>query len=222
VSGSDDKTIRLWEVKSGREIRTLSGQDHSFFSVSFSPDGKSFASSFDNIFVRLWEVTSGREIFSLIGHEYSVLSVSFSPDGKSLASGSGDKTVRLWNVESGREIRVLSGHESVVRSVSFSPDGKSLASGSIDGTVRLWNVTDGRCLAVLLPLPEGWVAHSPDGRYKLGGVPAGGFWHVVSLCRFEIGELDEWVPGLRLPDDASFFSLPTWKPEVRVPQLSST
>jgi WD40 repeat protein len=216
ASVSDDKTVRLWEVESGREVRAWSGNG-SFFSVSFSPDGKSLASGDSDKTIHLWEVKSGRPTCSLFGHVYSVFSVSFSPNGKSLASGSGDKTVRLWDVESGREIRVLSGHESVVRSVSFSPDGKSLASGSIDGTIRLWNISDGRCLAVLLPLPEGWVAHSPDGRYKLGGIPAGGFWHVANLCRFEIGELDEWVPGLRLPDDTSFFALPPWKPEVRVP-----
>ncbi|HEX7184707.1 MAG TPA: hypothetical protein VF756_22975 [Thermoanaerobaculia bacterium] len=116
----------------------------------------------------------------------------------------------------------MSGHQSSVFSVAFSPEGKTLASGSSDGTIRLWDVATGRCLAALLALPEGWVAFSPDGRYKFGGVPAGGFWHAANLCRFEIGELDEWVPGLRLADDASFFDLPPWKPEVRAPNRTST
>jgi WD40 repeat protein len=167
--------------------------------------------------IRLWEAQSGREIRALTGHHSTVWSVAFSPNGKNLASGSDDKTVRLWQVKSGREVRALMGHQNRVKSVAFNPDGKSLASGSDDGTIRLWNVANGRCLAVLLPLPEGWVAYSPDGRYKFGGVPAGGFWHVASLCRFEIGELDDWVPGLRLADDASFFNLPQWQPEVVVP-----
>ena len=105
--------------------------------------------------------------------------------------------------------------------LSGEPVGRQIpspiASASADGTIRLWNVVNGRCLAILLPLPEGWIAYSPAGRYKFGGVPAGGFWHVANLCRFEIGELDDWVPGLRLADDASFFDLPPWKPEVRVP-----
>jgi hypothetical protein len=69
-----------------------------------------------------------------------------------------------------------------------------------------------------LPPPRSWVAFSPDGRYKLGGIPAGGFWHVINLCRFEAGELDDWIPGLRLPDDASFFDLPPWTPGVRKPK----
>ena len=224
ASGSDDNTVRLWQVDSGREIRAFSRPQGTVtvWSVAFSPDGKNLASGSSDNAVRLWQVDSGRKIRAFSGHQNPVWSVAFSPDGKSLASGSSDNTVRLWQVDSGREIRVFSGHQNPVQSVAFNPDGKSLASGSDDGTIRLWDVADGRCLAVLLSLPEGWVAYSPDGRYKIGGVPAGGFWHVINLCRFEIGELDEWVPGLRLPDDASFFDLPAWKPEVRVPERIAT
>jgi len=221
ASGSFDKTARLWQVDSGREIRAFKGHQDPVWGVAFSPDGKSLASSSFDRTVRLWQVDSGYEIRIFKGHQHSVLGVAFSPDGKSLASGSDDKTVRLWQVDSGHEIRAFKGHQNSVLSVAFSPDGKCLASGSDDGTIRLWNVADARCLAVLLPLPEGWVAYSPDGRYKFGGVPAGGFWHVANLCRFEIGELDDWVPGLHLADDASFFDLPPWKPEVVVPEVKT-
>jgi WD40 repeat protein/uncharacterized protein YjbI with pentapeptide repeats len=217
ASGSSDKTIRLWHIGTGCEIRAFTGHQSSVLSVAFSPDGKSLASASEDKTVRLWQVDTGREIIALTGHQDAVSSVAFSPDGKSLASASGDKTARLWQVDNGHEIRMLTGHLDSVRSVAFSPDGKTIASCSSDGTIRLWNVATGRCLAVLLSLPEGWVAFSPDGRYKFGGSPAGGFWHAASLCRFEIGELDDLVPGLRLADDASFFDLPPWKPEVRVP-----
>jgi WD40 repeat protein len=141
-----------------------------------------------------------------------VLSVAFSPDGTTLASGSSDKTVRLWEVSSGRALRVLRGHKSQVTSVAFRPDGRTLTSASADGTVRLWDVASGACHAILLALPEGWAAFTPDGRYKIGGDIAGGFWHVVGLCRFEPGELDPYLPApLLLPDDASFLSLPPAK-----------
>ena len=215
ASGSADKSIRLWNVDSRKRLGVLTGHLNSVNSVSFSPDGEILASCSDDESVRLWQVESGREIRALTGHQGAVKSAAFSPDGTTLASASEDTTIRLWRLGRGREFVVFAGHQKPVLSVVFSPDGKSLASGSDDGTIRLWKVASGLCLAVLLPLPEGWVAYSPDGRYKFGGIPAGGFWHAINLCRFEIGELDELVPGLRLPDDASFFDLPPWKPALR-------
>ncbi len=105
----------------------------------------------------------------------------------------------------GRCVGTLPGHINHVSSVQFSPDGSLLASGGGDNTLRIWEVASRRCLAILASLPEGWVAYTPDGRYKYGGVIQGSFWHAVNLCRFEVGELDRWLPEdrrLRLPDDA--------------------
>ncbi|WP_433937440.1 pentapeptide repeat-containing protein [Sorangium cellulosum] len=201
ASGSGDRTVRLWDGGAGQAVGVLHGHEGEVLSVAWSVDGATLASGSGDRTVRLWQGSTGKPLRVLQGHEGEVLSVAWSVDGVTLASGSSDKTVRLWHGGTGKALRVLQGHREGVRSVAFHPDGRTLASASYDGTIRLWNVATKRCLAILLPLPEGWVAFTPDGRYKFGGNLAGNFWHAIHLCRFEPGELDPYVPGLRLEDD---------------------
>ncbi|GBC77118.1 Microbial collagenase [bacterium HR08] len=104
ASGSDDQTVRLWEVATGNLVRTLSGHTDWVRSVAFSPDGKLLASGSRDRTVRLWEVATGNLVRTLSGHTDSVNSVAFSPDGKLLASGSDDRTIRLWNLAMGIEL----------------------------------------------------------------------------------------------------------------------
>ena len=170
ASGSEDDTVRLWDVANGEQIAVLQHTDW-VYSVSFSPDGRTLASGSGST-VRLWDAESGEEIAVLRGHTDYVRSVSFSPDGRTLASGSLDYTVRLWDVASGEQIAVLHGHTaSSVHSVSFSPDGRTLASGNHHYTVHLWDVASGEQIAVL----QGHTARvysvsfSPDGRTLASG-----------------------------------------------------
>src|SRR5262249_20891809 len=183
------------------------GHTSGVMSIAFSPEGSTLASGSSDTTVRLWDVATGRALRAFAGHTSGVMSIAFSPEGSILASGSDDTTVRLWDVATGRALRALEGHTNVVRSVAFSPEGSTLASGSADNTVRLWHIATGRCIAILLPCPEGWVAFTPDGRYKLGGDIAGSFWHVMGLCRFEPGELDPYLP-LRIPDEGPLIAVP--------------
>ncbi|MCA2505209.1 MAG: hypothetical protein IM550_19195 [Microcystis sp. M54BS1] len=149
ASGSRDNTIKLWNIRTGKEIRTLQGHNSRVSSVSFSRDGKTLASGSDDKTIKLWNVETGQEIRTFKGHNGSVFSVSFSPDGKTLATSSGDNTIKLWNVETGQEIRTLSGHNSFVYSVNFSSDGKTLVTGSGDNTIKLWNVETGQEIRTL-------------------------------------------------------------------------
>ncbi|MCZ8026033.1 MAG: hypothetical protein O9332_11605, partial [Microcystis sp. LE19-10.1B] len=166
ATGSEDKTIKLWNVETGQEIRTLKGHDWFVNSVSFSPDGKTLVSGSGDNTIKLWNVETGQEIRTLKGHDSAVYSVNFSPDGKTLVSGSEDKTIKLWNVETGQEIRTLKGHDSTVISVNFSPDGKTLVSGSGDNTIKLWNGSTGQEIRTLSgPNDIVWsVSFSPDGK----------------------------------------------------------
>ena len=119
-------------------VATLTGHSHIVNSVTFSPDGRTFASGSDDNTIKFWDVQSQGQIATLTGHSNGILSVAFSPDGWTLASGSLDKTIKLWDVQSQRQIATLTGHSDPLRSVAFSPDGRTLASGSWDGTIKLW------------------------------------------------------------------------------------
>ena len=177
ASGNRSSTIKLWDVASGQELRTLIGHSHSVTSLAFSPDGKTLASGSEDFTIRLWDVASGQELKTLKGN---IFSVAFSPDGKTLASGD-DVTVRLWDVASGRALRTLRGHSGVVRSVAFSPDGKTLESGSWDFTIKLWDVASGQALRTLKDSNAVVsVAFSPDGKTLASGSVDIKLWNVAS------------------------------------------
>ena len=150
ASGSDDNTVRLWDVATGAVRGTLEGHSGSVSSVAFSPDGQLVASgSHHDDTVRLWDTATGVVRSTLKGHSSSVNSVAFSPDGKLVASGSADQTVRLWDAAMGVARGTLKGHSASVISVAFSPDGKLVASGSYDKTVRLWDAATGAARGTL-------------------------------------------------------------------------
>ena len=143
VTGSGDKTAKLWDLATGREIRSFQGHTDFINSVSFSPDGRYVVTGSDDMTSKLWDVFSGREIRTFQGHLRKVKSVSFSPDGRYVVTGSEDNTAKLWDVSTGREIRVFRGHQLYIHAVTFSPDGRTMMTGSWDMTAKLWDVSTG-------------------------------------------------------------------------------
>jgi WD40 repeat protein len=96
ATGSQDSTVRLWQVDS-RTYRELRGHTDEVFAVAFHPDGTRLATGGRDGAVWLWDVKRGEEVARLPGHITYVWSLAFSPDGTTLASGSGDFTLRLWD-----------------------------------------------------------------------------------------------------------------------------
>ncbi len=135
ATGSEDRTVKLWDVARGEERATLRGHRRDVRAVAFSPDGRVLASAgFDRV-VKLWDVATAKELATLSGHGGEVTSVAVSE--WFIVSGSADKTVRAWERRSGKEIARFAA-EDQVRCVAV--DGRRVAAGQTDGRALVWIV----------------------------------------------------------------------------------
>lgn len=165
ATGHEDKNIYLWDSKTGKLKKTLSGHTDYVYSTAFSPDNSLLASVSDDKTVRLWDVETGIEMRLFDEHTNGVKEVTFSPDGNTLASGDGDKTIYLWDLKTGKKKMTLIGHSDWVFCLAYSPNGNILASGGIDKLIKLWNPISGEKLKTLNG-HTAWIrdiAFTPDG-----------------------------------------------------------
>ena len=147
ASGSWDRTIRLWEVASGRELRKLAGHGAQVNALAFSPDGQLLASGSQDRRLKLWEVATGKEVQeSTFSDTLGWLSaVAFSPNGRSVAAGTLAGEIKMWDVASGRELPSSRDKElnHGVHTLAFTPDGTLVVSGERKAAFS----PDGRWLA---------------------------------------------------------------------------
>lgn len=178
VSISSDKTIRVWEVATGKLVRTLRGQigagfEGMIFAAALSLNNRLLAvggySKNNNL--RLLDFKTGEVIRLLEGHRDVINDLAFSLDGMRLISGSADDTARIWDVGSGQTLHILKGHSDNINAVAFSPGGKRAVTGSRDRTLKLWNVQDGTLIQTMEDHTKevNTTVFTPDGRYILSG-----------------------------------------------------
>jgi len=148
VSGSLDKTVRLWNVANGKELRTFEGHSDAVTSVAFTPEGRVLSGGRDRT-VRLWDPVACKELGKFTGHTDTVRCVVCSPDGKRVLSGSMDGTLRLWDIQTFKEAYTFPRQEGGVYCAAFAPDGKRFAFAGHDGGIRLWDAEDGKELKLL-------------------------------------------------------------------------
>jgi WD40 repeat protein len=192
ASGSDDCSVKLWDLSSGQCLHTFSNLNHWVRSVTFSPTGKWLAVAGDDQLIHLWETsqpTGGAK--TLKDHKHWIRSIAFSPNSDEiLASGGDDQITRLWNITTGSTVQEFEKREHRIQVVAFSPDGTILASGSDDATIQLSDVASGKTIAVLQPSVSEIdskcgiksIAFSPDGTLLVSGNEGGivRLWHLPS------------------------------------------
>ncbi len=167
ASASDDKTIKLWEVKTGKLIHVLGdwsrgeyfGHSGVVRAIAFSSDGQTLASGAKDKNVKVWQLGDDisdpnyrRVMITLSGHLFPVRAIAFSSDGQTLASGSEDNTIKLWDLNLGNTVQTLCNYYQGVHyiyTVAFNPDGQTLASGGRDGNIKIWQIERGEILQTL-------------------------------------------------------------------------
>ena len=164
-------SMKLWDVASGKEIRTFKGHSSWLSSVAFSPDGRHVLSASGDQTIKLWDIATGNVVKTFIGDSHSV---TFSPNGRYFLAG--DNILKLWDITSGKVVRTFKGNSTDVKSVAFSPDGRYALSGSQQGMygsgneIKLWDVATGKEIRMFDGNDDvNFVAFSPDGRYALSG-----------------------------------------------------
>ncbi|CAE8682533.1 unnamed protein product [Polarella glacialis] len=191
LSGSSDKTLRLWRTADGSLQRQLDGHTDLVYCCSFSPDGSLVLSGSYDKTLRLWRTADGSLQRQIDGHTDRVFCCGFSPDGSLVVSGSSAKSLRLWRTADGSLQRQLDGHTGLVLCCGFSPDGSLVVSGS--RTLRLWRTADGS-LQRQLDGHTGLVlccGFSPDGSLVLSG----SYDKTLRLWRTADGSLQRQLDG---------------------------
>lgn len=185
LTGSQDKTMRLWDLDSGKQLKQYTDQKSWTWQVAFSPDEKQgLTSTGVDGKLLLYDLDRATVVRSYTGFPLWTYAAAFSPDGKYvLGSEAGvpkdpkkddeemKHDLRLFDADSGKLVRRFTGHTGYIWRACFSPDGRKIASaGSNDRTFRIWDVETARCLVIGKDAHEDnvvGVAFSPDNRYVL-------------------------------------------------------
>ncbi|WP_052345099.1 beta-propeller domain-containing protein [Planktothrix rubescens] len=149
IVGGGWKTIRIWNLETGKLINTLDTHSHWVLSVAISSNGQYLVSGSIDKTVKLWNLKTKINVHTFTGHTSWVNVVKITPDNQTLISGSADKTIKLWNLEKKELVHTFNGHTGWITSLAISSDSKFLVSGSTDKTIKVWNLTQKQLLRTL-------------------------------------------------------------------------
>ncbi len=161
ISGSSDKSVKLWSVEERKLVYSFEGHSDSITSVAFSNDGKFIVSGSGSIklndnSVKLWSVDEKKVAYSFEGHNDWIYSVAFSNNGKFIVSAANDDSIKLWSVDERRILDRFESQSKNIDSVSFSNNGKYIVLIFNDESIRLWSIKNRR-FAYSLEENNSWI-----------------------------------------------------------------
>lgn len=174
VSGSADKTVRVWNLADAKfpEAATFAGHEAAVTGAAFNSNATQVVSGAANNTVKLWDVATGEELKDFAGHTAAVVGVAMTPNNQLVISADADKTVRFWNPADGKQLRLIT-DTAALTAMTVSRDGTRIAAAGADGKVNLYNQADGKLLSTLTghTTPVRSLAFSPDGKRMISAAP---------------------------------------------------
>lgn len=164
VSGSQDKTVRVWELADGKvpQIARLAGHEQPITAVAMSADQAQVLSGGADGSVKLWNLADEKELMAFAGHTGAIVAVGMAAGNQPL-SASADKTVRIWNAADGKQVRAFNEAQPIT-AAALTPDGARIALATADNSIKLLQVADGKLLYTVAghEKPAFSLAFSPD------------------------------------------------------------
>ena len=217
ASGSVERVVKLWDIRSGECLATLEGHEYPILSLAFSPDGNNLVSGSGDTTLMTWDIENQSRLHHMKGHGFYVVTCDWDPQGNRIVSGSVDANICEWDANTGKMIHRHSEHRAAVHQVRFSFDGSRVVSGSSDLHMVLWDssgtpmkmehILQGHKTEVRA------LSFSEDGKYLASGSidKTVYLWDIEKLAIYgeasTIGEIDgiEWYPKTQsfLTSDAS-------------------
>jgi WD40 repeat protein len=151
ATAAADKFVKVFEVPSGKLLKSFEGHTHHVLDVGWTPDGTKLASAGADDVVKVWDYEKGEKIRDIRGYQKQVTRLVFVGKTPTFLTASGDANVRLLNAENGGQQRAFGGAKDFVYAVAASADGSLVAAGGEEGIVRLYNGQNGQLIKALLP-----------------------------------------------------------------------
>ncbi|BAY25848.1 protein kinase [Calothrix sp. NIES-2100] len=221
ISGSADKTIKVWNLPTGDVKTTISLNSDAITSLAISRDSKTLFSGSKDGNIKIWNLPTGTLKTTLPKIEDSVSYIALSPDEQTLVSG-GDNKIKIWNLLTGKLKNTLTGHTKSVMAVAISPDGKTLVSGSEDNNIKIWDLPTGQLKntltghtksvmsVVISPDGETLASGSSDDTIKIWNLQTGKLKHTLTEHYYPVSALAISPNGETLASGSWDYRIKIW------------